>query len=223
MNIHSMGKEYRDKAWLRKHYVQKAKPMQEIADECACSVATIYNWIEKHDLPHRSKSESLRRAHGTNDGKYNDAEWLRQEYVEKGRSAIDMSEECGVHFDTIYKRLKEHNIPRRTIKEATNLSDKYGFKGRDHPRWNESIVPYYTHSRDNYVCWSHNWDNTRDHVFVHRLIAVAEYGIDAVKGKEVHHKNGIKWDNRPDNLELLTSSEHTKLHHEQGDYPQSAE
>jgi hypothetical protein len=47
---------------------------------------------------------------------------------------------------------------------------------------------------------------------VHRLVAVAEYGFDEVKNMDVHHKNEIKWDNRPENLELLTRSEHRKLH-----------
>ena len=218
-----MAKRYRDKTWLKKMYVDEKKTLADIADICGVSGSTISKWRDKHDLPKRSRSESLRRAHGTQGGKYNDKQWLQQEYIEKERSAIDISEECGVHFDTIYKRLKEHNIPRRTIKEASNLSDKYGFKGRDHPAWNESTVTYYTHSRDNYECWSHNWDNTRDSVFVHRLLAVAEYGIDAVNDKHVHHKNGIRWDNRPENIELLSRSEHTKRHHEQGDYPQSAE
>jgi len=46
----------------------------------------------------------------------------------------------------------------------------------------------------------------------HRLIAVAEYGFDEVTNKSVHHKNGIEWDNRPDNLEPLTSGEHRNQH-----------
>lgn len=37
-----------------------------------------------------------------------------------------------------------------------------------------------------------------DCVRIHRLVAVAEYGIDYVNDwsdYHVHHKNGIKWDN----------------------------
>jgi hypothetical protein len=49
---------------------------------------------------------------------------------------------------------------------------------------------------------------------VHRLLAIAEHGTDAVAGQHVHHKNGIPFDNRPENLELLSPSEHSKRHTE---------
>ena len=49
-------------------------------------------------------------------------------------------------------------------------------------------------------------------VRVHRLIAVAKYGLDNVVDKEVHHKSGHGLDNRPENLELIDSSNHRKKH-----------
>jgi hypothetical protein len=55
-------------------------------------------------------------------------------------------------------------------------------------------------------------EGDRDQVYLHRLIAVAEYGIGEVAEKDIHHKSGIPWDNRPDNLIPMTRSEHSKLH-----------
>ncbi len=38
---------------------------------------------------------------------------------------------------------------------------------------------------------------------IHRLVAVAEYGIEAVEENDVYHLNTVAWDNRPSNLELV--------------------
>jgi len=50
---------------------------------------------------------------------------------------------------------------------------------------------------------------------IHRLVAVAEYGFDAVVENHVHHKNHIPWDNRPSNLELMSQEEHYRYHAEE--------
>ena len=46
----------------------------------------------------------------------------------------------------------------------------------------------------------------------HRLIAMQYWGEDAVRGNDVHHKNGIKNVNRIENLELLPRSVHARNH-----------
>ncbi len=46
----------------------------------------------------------------------------------------------------------------------------------------------------------------------HDLIIERIIGRSLVKGEVVHHKNEIKNDNRPENLQLMTISEHMKLH-----------
>lgn len=54
--------------------------------------------------------------------------------------------------------------------------------------------------------------NQSDSIPIHRLVAVAEYGTEVVAESEIHHKNGIKWDNRPSNLEPLDKKAHAQLH-----------
>jgi len=52
--------------------------------------------------------------------------------------------------------------------------------------------------------------NQADTIQIHRLVAIAEYGFEAVENSHVHHINSIPWDNRPSNLIPLSPSEHRR-------------
>lgn len=61
-------------------------------------------------------------------------------------------------------------------------------------------------------CPMHREANTWGYVYEHRLVAEQMIGRDLVPGEIVHHKNRKRWDNRPENLEVLTKEEHGLLH-----------
>lgn len=63
-----------------------------------------------------------------------------------------------------------------------------------------------------YERWEHNMKWGKKKVYVHRLMAVAKYGYDSVCESDVHHKNEITWDNRPENIELMEHGEHRSYH-----------
>ena len=50
------------------------------------------------------------------------------------------------------------------------------------------------------------------HYALHRLIAIANYGVNEVCDNVVHHKNGVIIDNRPENLEPMSRAAHTSFH-----------
>lgn len=41
---------YKSKSFLQKRYVQDKKTPEEIAQECGCSVQTIYNYLNMYNL-----------------------------------------------------------------------------------------------------------------------------------------------------------------------------
>jgi len=133
--------------------------------------------------------------------KYASEEWLRERYFEDEMSVPQIAEQEGVVAQTIYDWMDRHGIGR----DAT----RYGYKSR---------VPYATYYTDDqgYPRWQakgrENGERTTYNFHVHRLVAIAEFGVEAVVGKHVHHKNEVRFDNRPENLELLTPGEHRTRH-----------
>ncbi|AGM10789.1 HNH endonuclease [Halorubrum tailed phage 8] len=74
-------------------------------------------------------------------------------------------------------------------------------------------------------CWHHGYEiatneyeGVQREVAIHRLIMLAEYGFEAVCQNQVHHLNGVRWDNRPSNLSLMSASDHARLHSEETEF-----
>lgn len=62
----------------------------------------------------------------------------------------------------------------------------------------------YSGKRENYIKYKGR--------HMHRVVVEQTLGRPLQKGEVVHHKDGDKWNNSPDNLEVMTQSEHIKLH-----------
>lgn len=84
-------------------------------------------------------------------------------------------------------------------------------KGENNRHWNGGE----TKTQNGYV-YLLNREHPRSgrfgYVFQHIVVMEAHIGRFLVKGEVVHHKNGIRHDNRLENLALMTRKEHQSMH-----------
>lgn len=128
---------------------------------------------------------------------YENPEILEHLYWEMELTIPEVADELGCGPSTIHRKLDKYGIETR----------EGGFP--DEPHNKLSYVPLAI-DRQGYE----RWDNQTDGywVSVHRLLAMALYGTEEVKGMDVHHENEIPWDNRPDNIALMDPGEHRAYH-----------
>ena len=126
---------------------------------------------------------------------------IRRLYLDEKLSLQKVADRFDVDAKTIDYWRKKHGIKRRSRQEAALhkppnfYTTKYGY---------ERVQTKY--------------DGDKFSFPIHRLVAVAEYGFEALEGNIVHHKNGVSWDNRPENLEVMSQSEHMNEHNSKDDY-----
>lgn len=181
---YSHSHPWRDREIMKELYYDKDMTQEEIAEYLGCGDGTVNRWVHNHDLEVRSIGSENKKVRSVDLGKL---------YWKDGKSQSEIAEQCDCSVGLVSKLMKEQGIPVRG-----------GYDGEP------SI---YTGTQQGYErCYVRDGDETQKFL-LHRLVAVMEFGFDAVKDMDVHHKNELKWDNRPSNIELMSTAEHSSYHH----------
>jgi len=123
---------------------------------------------------------------------------LRELYWEDGLSLRDVADELDVSDNSVRSWMDHYGIERPSRAESVRVN-RAGFR---------------TDARG-YEVWHTSHGQTHIRLTVHRLLAIANDADprSVFDGDHhVHHRNGVPWDNRPDNVELLTLGEHRRVH-----------
>lgn len=199
--------KYCNRKWLYQKYIVERLSAVKISKICGINDVTIGKWLREHNIPihthYINHNNSLI-------SKYMNKEWLNKKSVEEKLTITEIAKLSKLSCSTIYKYLRKYDTPIYSIKK---VREKGKFIGEKAPGWKGG-----RHIYGDYVeVWISpnspfaSMTNTR-HIVEHRLVMAKHLNRCLEPWEIVHHINGIKTDNRIENLELVKVSEHYILH-----------
>ncbi len=192
-------KEVLTEEFLQEEYWGKSKAIKQIAEEVGCVYSTVWGYLEKFNIKRRTISEGRRNVKLW---AILNKEFLEYEYLTKGKAIAEIAGEIGCSVCMVWRRLKKCGIKRRSLSETGKGRTPGNFKGiKKHQGYITVHIP------------GHPCRDKHNFVFQHRLV-MEKFLKRYLKPEEVvHHINGIKDDNRIENLRLFSSRKtHTQYH-----------
>lgn len=219
---------------LNKLYTEQRFSTTEIGMMLGVHGDTVLNWLKKYNIPR--KQWQFKEPFGCQ------IKWFYKAYVEKGMSTREIGKLLGINHKTVIYWLKKCKIETRSQEDSMKgiwskrkhphlgkkgkLSYMYGKKmsesnkqklkeantGANNASWRGGI----SHHSQGYICRAakeHPKADMHGYVLEHRLVMEKILGRYLKDNEIVHHINGIKDDNRPENLMLFSSRrDHVKYH-----------
>lgn len=168
---------------------------------------TMRKILHEHGIDtNRNQQRSLITRQGKTHAEFKS--YLEYLYAHKLMSINAISKVLSVNSLVTRRYLLKYHIPLRETKAARSLCSR----ANNNPNWKGGR----RYTKNEYIEIfndTHPFRNIkRNTIYEHRLVMEKHLGRLLKPTEHVHHINGIKTDNRIENLMLLSASEHSKLH-----------
>lgn len=193
------------KETLTELYLQKSLSIWQIEKETGIHRATVHRLLKFYAIPRRPAGQRPKLA-------ISDLGKIKRMYLEEKLSATQIAEYLGYTRMTILRRLHELGIARslsESLKNSYETGRKRSKSGAESPRWKGGIKECRQYR---YVYKpEHPRADKHGYIAEHILIWEETHQKALPKSYIVHHINGIKKDNRPENLIALRQDKHEKI------------
>ena len=148
---------------------------------------------------------------------------LITKYAQTNKSVLQVARELGVNHKTVRINLKDYGIKIKPLSQVMRgkkpteavlqgrIRSARKAKGRMPPNWLGGIAKA-TEGYIKQMVKDHPYADANGYVKQHRLVMETKLGRYLLSTEVVHHINGVKDDNRIENLFLTTRSAHNKMH-----------
>jgi 5-methylcytosine-specific restriction endonuclease McrA len=123
----------KDRSLLRQKYIEESLTTHEIGEVVGLSHSVVRRALRAHKIEVRSMSDGAIAAMEDSYDDLHDEEWLREQYVDLGKSGHQISREVGCCNHTVYRWLDKHDIETRNTGQPS---------GDDHPDYSGGPFPY---------------------------------------------------------------------------------
>jgi len=178
--------------------------MRDIARELNCSDKAIFDRLHDSKIIIREKNEAPKLRLNISKEKIIDL------YLNKKMGVRSVAGKLGCCAETIERRMKLWGIPRRSVQEAMKIQvernggHSHNYKGGRRFSDGGYILIYMPeHSRAT--------QSGKCYVLEHIVVWENYHKKRLPNGYIIHHLNGIKTDNRPENLFAMKRGEHMRL------------